>query len=58
MPVEPATGLSFFNILFDVERYVHTVTVVGNSYEDFSSSEEWIVTVGSATSITDNIAYG
>ena len=58
MPVEPATGLSFFNIVFDVKRYVHTVTVVGNSYEDFSYSKEWFVTVGSATSITDNSAYG
>ncbi len=60
MPVELANGLSFFNIVFDVERYVHAVTVVGNSYEDFSSSENWIVTVGLATgdSITGNTLYG
>ena len=31
VPVEPANGLSFFNIVFDVERFVHTVTIVGNS---------------------------
>ena len=40
---------AFYNIVFDVERFVHTVTVVGNSDSNFRESLNWYVTVGLAT---------
>jgi hypothetical protein len=57
----PVDGFpAYYNIVFDVERYVHTVTVVGNMFEDFLRARNWFVTVGSATgaSITGNTEYG
>ena len=54
---EPEQIISYFNIVFDVERYVHAVTVVGAYVGgSFFYSENWFVTVGDLTgaSITLN----
>jgi hypothetical protein len=40
---------AYYNIVFDVERYVHAVTLVGNYYEDFTDSRNWFINVGSQT---------
>ncbi len=51
---------AYYNIVFDVPRFVHAVTLVGNSYDDFSESQNWFVTLGSNTgpSIPQNTVYG
>ncbi len=40
---------AYYNIVFDVERYVHTVTLVGNSDSDFNESRNWFIKVGPET---------
>jgi hypothetical protein len=50
--------LNYFNIVFDVQRYVHAVTIVGDgnsTHPEFGQvyaffwSENWVVTVGHQT---------
>ena len=40
---------AYFNIVFDVSRYIHNVTLVGNPSSDYRESKNWFVTVGSQT---------
>jgi len=51
---------AYYNIVFDVERYVHSVTLVGNPDQDFAESKNWFVNVGTETgsSIILNLEYG
>jgi hypothetical protein len=51
---------AYYNIVFDVARFVHGVTLVGTSYGDFNESKNWIVTVGdkTGTQITQNNVVG
>jgi hypothetical protein len=37
---------AYYNIVFDVSRYVHVVTIVGNKHNNFTQSKNWFVTVG------------
>jgi hypothetical protein len=50
----------YYNIVFDVARYVHAVTLIGHAYGDFFESINWVVTLGNATgaSITQNTIVG
>ena len=51
---------AYYNIIFDVPRFVHAVTLVGNPAHDFGESKNWFVTLGSNTgpSIIQNTIYG
>jgi hypothetical protein len=51
---------AYFNIVFDVSRYIHNVTLVGNPASDYGESKNWFVTVGSQTGalIYQNTEYG
>jgi hypothetical protein len=40
---------AYYNIVFDVSRYIHAVTIVGTAYLDFARSKNWYVTVGDLT---------
>jgi hypothetical protein len=57
----PAEGTpAYFNFVFNVPRYVHAVTLIGNPGSDFYETRNWFVTLGSLTgaSITSNTVYG
>ena len=57
----PAEGTpAYFNFVFDVPRFVHAVTLIGNPLSDFRETKEWFVTLGSLTgaSITSNTVFG
>jgi hypothetical protein len=45
MPVNGTTA--YFNIVFNVPRYVHAVTLIGNPYSDFNEARNWFITLGS-----------
>ena len=51
---------AYFNFVFDVPRFVHAVTLIGNPLSDFNESRNWFVTLGSSTGalITQNTVYG
>jgi hypothetical protein len=40
---------AYYNIVFNVTRFVHAVTLVGDFTSDFAKSREWFVTLGSET---------
>lgn len=37
---------AYYNIVFAVSRYVHSITLLGDEYYDFFYSKNWHVTVG------------
>jgi enolase len=39
-------------MVFDVDRYVHTVTLVGNNYDNYIESQNWVVIVGTISGAT------
>jgi hypothetical protein len=42
-------ALPYFNIVFDVQRYIHAVTIVGNVYSDWVESKNWKLSIGNLT---------
>ena len=58
MPVEGTPA--YYNIVFNVQRFVHAVTIIGDGDSNFYFSENWFVTLGSQTGslITQNAVVG
>ena len=42
----------YYNIVFDVPRFVHVVTIVGHGAYDFVESMNWVLTLGNATGVS------
>ena len=42
-------ALPYFNIVFDVQRYIHAVTIVGDVDSDWVKSKNWKLTIGNLT---------
>ena len=40
---------AYYNVVFNVTRFVHSVTLIGDYSSDFSGSKNWTVTLGSQT---------
>jgi hypothetical protein len=46
----PVVGTpAYYNIVFNVTRFVHAVTLIGDYTSDFSRAKNWFVTLGSQT---------